>query len=412
MSYKQPTSKSVASQHTSLTEGFSLANEIKALEGIQCSLQGSQGCFMSNEQLKALEAKLDGLMSGSIANNASPTLLISLQAQLSDMITRAEKAEAQVKAAEAQITALEGDLDESKTALEAQKKASALAKSKLNSEKDSLMAELKALEQKRKHHQKHPSSVDPEEAKGLVANITELQAKLASVNADYKKEQTKVKALEAKVESTIAIMNAERLRKAKGVNASISKEEPPLPVEPYTFDPSKDPAILRKVLSNESLVSLTKIAEAKRESTRQYAYALLDFAQKRDPRNHVGYRDLAKLFTKKIKDTSAKKRKGFEPFLDRVRDSFVYKNAPSISQLKDEFRELWGDPILEAKTTQKVEDDSFTFWEAIKHDFAMWRHTRRTRPRALLEGWWPNFQLPKFFKMPDFSKVFWWVHPK
>jgi DNA polymerase III gamma/tau subunit len=354
-------------------------------------------------------------MEGSVPTSMSTTALIALQDQLNTMVSRAERAEAHAKASDEKLKAIQGNLEATSKALDAQKKASALAKVSLDKEKTDLAKRLKEAEAERKNHQKHPSNVDPDDAAKLVANITELQSSLAAVNAAYKAETAKVASLKSQLDEAMAEQNAQRLAKERALKATISKNTRPeetemLHVEPYTFNEKEDPAILRKVLSRDSLDILTKAAKDRQASTREYAYTLLEYAQHTDPRNFVGYRDFLRIITKKIKATSDRNRKKFIPFLDRVRDSALFKNAPTIKELKAEWAEICGDPILIEKTRSEVEEsDNFTFWQAVKHDFCVWAYTGRKTARALTEGWWPSFKKMFSFKLPSLRFWKWWV---
>jgi chemotaxis protein histidine kinase CheA len=415
MSYVEPQATSVTSGDTAHTAGFSLAAEIRNLSGVQCTMDDTKGCFMSIAQLQALESRLASLMEGSIPTSMSPTALIGLHDQLNQMVSRAERAEAHAKASDEKLKAIQGSLETTSKALDAQKKASALAKASLDQEKTDLAKRLKQAEAERKQHQRHPSGVDPDDAAKLVANITELQSSLAAINASYKAETAKVARLKSQLDEAVAEQNAQRLAKERALKATISKGQKPeeaemLHVEPYTFNEKEDPAILRKVLSRESLDILTKAAKDRQESTRQYAYTLLDYAQHTDPRNFIGYRDFLRVVTKKIKATSDRNRKKFRPFLDKVRDSALFKNAPTIKDLKAEWAELCGDPILIEKTRTEVEEsEDFTFWQAVKHDFCVWAYTGSARARALTEGWWPSFKKMFSFKLPSLRFWEWWV---
>jgi len=359
------------SVHSEHTDAFFLKKEIDSLVKEQCNFKKQSGYFIRKTEFDELQARVDqAMINGSTTYD--PSTLIEMNQQLTDMTARAERAERMLRDAEDSAKENATSLADARKALHEATEAAKHEKTRLELEKSALKGKLGPLEDLQKQARKQAS--DPEEVAARTRLITELQSQLAAVNAAFAAETAKVRTSHAKVIELEASLNCERLKAERAQKAvfnpkPIIADEPLKPLEPFEADLAKDGAVLRRVLSTESLALLHKCAEVRRENTREYAYSLLEVAKRRDPRNHVGYRDYAKMVVQKIKSTSARKRAKYQPLLDSLYDSMAFENTLKLKEIKATYRTLLEPQSKESEAnSEKVQAGAGSWWDDLLYD--------------------------------------------
>nr|WAK72331.1 MAG: hypothetical protein [Fusariviridae sp.]WAK72338.1 MAG: hypothetical protein [Fusariviridae sp.] len=405
----------MASKETSASsnasEGFSLMNELKRLNASQTSYRKESGWFATNGQLKQIEDSVHRLMESG-ETSKSPTQLIEMQSTIDSLRQRASRAEEQLKASRANEAVQKADLATAKSSLAAAERESAASKGQISTLQQEARTELKALQAKLKRSSQMAS--DPDEVTKLKDQVADLQHKLAELNAEYKTQVAGVNQWHAKVKDLEAQVELEKAKRDRIARATIGPDMAtvaPEPMEDLAFDPERDSAILKRVLSADSLALVKEAAEAQRESTREYAYKLMQLASHTDPRNFVGYRAYTKVLFDKVKSTSAKKREKYQPVLDSIFKSLAFEGGPKLKEVKKEFSDFFTvSPEQRETEKQKVVEGKATFWESLKYDLwfarAKVRHWFRSSKEKSLT--WSQWLHDKWLKVPSLKGIFWW----
>lgn len=364
--------KSVINDNESVrTTTADIKSKIEQLARKSVTFEKKSGWFITKAAFDELEAGLDkAMLNGS--TSVSPETLIDLQEQLAAMATRAQRAELELAAANTAATSLKEQLATGQAQLRQVQKEASDEKARLNLEKSALQKKLQPLEQAQKEARVRAS--DPDVVRERGEQISSLQKQLAVVNAAYAAEVGKVNATHAAVKNLEAELRLERLRADKARAASfepkmVTVDEPLQELEPFSMDPEVTGALKLRFLDKESMAALAESAKARRENVREYAHSLLAVAHKRDPRNHIGYKDYLNLVFKKVKSTSARKRDRYMKLLDDVHDSFAFENSKKLKDIKDTYKTLFEPDSKESQANSaKVVSGSSSWWDDLLFD--------------------------------------------
>jgi len=376
------------STSTTRTAGHQLEDDLQKVRSVSFTHKKINGFFISKGALERMEKVIDSLMEDPNKTTVPISRLIELNDEVNGLRQKLTQTVQQLQASEASSAILSKDLAKAKEASIAQNLKSDARIAAINKEKLPLQQEVKDLRTAIDAAKRNSKST-PEDAELLVKTVKDTQNQLQALNSEHKAEiaskrllNDQVKALES--ELTLAKERNQRLERMSMEGSSFSDiavagnpggSDIPLRVmEPI---PEVDSAVLRRVFDDKVMKAISQVAESKRVSIREQAFALMQLAQKRDPTNFVGYADYARALFKKVAETKTAKRTIFSPLLNDLFLSMVGKDGKRFNTLKTEYRKVFSPTEEETiKVNKKVEEKTSSFWEDAKHDF--WILKRKT----------------------------------
>jgi hypothetical protein len=377
------------SGNSQATRGGQLRDIIQSLMNRPVSTGGRNGYFVSKQTLSQFEEELEDMMAGKTPTSVSPTVLMDMHNQLNDARRQLGKAEERLRHTQNELDATKKTIAEQEGQLAAQEKVAAGIYKKIEEAKQPLVKQVKDLRAQLDGVRKS-SNTSPEEAEILSKRLKSAQAELEVLNKERKVTLDQIRGQKDTISAFKSKLDALEL------SASLQQHDefPPLkPMEKLDPMPEPESATLRKALPPKLMSEVLKEATATRKSLRDKAFELMELANKKDPRNYVGYRQYAKALFNLVKDTPAHKRGKFANVIVDLGNSMSSQTGKKLQQIRHEYASLFNPTKEEQeKIATKVQDRTASWWQSIKYDFWVAGRTAKVSFKLALAKMWQSSQ--------------------